>query len=326
MRAAYMPRAGLLEVGDFPDPVLTRDGDVLVQMQYASVCGSDLHMLYDGMHRDDQLGKAGYPGHEGVGVVVESRSARFPVGAEVLTVPPGDAGGCFAELQLVDDEHLVVLPAGGDLPRLLMAQQLGTTVFAAKKFCREPGTTAAVIGAGSAGLFFVQLLRARGYRQVLLSEPNAGRLSVAEGLGAVPVEVPASSLVDEVLRATGGAGVDLAVETAGTDACRAQAVAAVRRGGTVGCFGYPERRGLAAFPVEAAFRKAASVLWTSGAQAEPGLASFHEAVRLIDQGAVDVEYCLRRTVGLEDAVAGVQLARQQGEIVKIVVDLRPVAR
>lgn len=323
MRAAYMPRPGVLEVGDFPDPVLIRDGDVVIQMDYASVCGSDLHILYDGMHRDDQVGKAGYPGHEGVGVVVDSRSARFPVGAQVLTVPPGDRGGCFAELQLIDDEHLVALPAGGDLPRLLMAQQLGTTVFATKRFCREPGTTAAIIGAGSAGLFFLQVLRARGYEQVLVSEPHAARRAVAEGLGAVPVRVPSESLVDAVLHATRGRGADLVVETAGLDACRAQAVEAVRRGGTVGCFGYPERVGVAPFPVHAAFRKAASVLWTSGAQAEPNLSSFHEAVRLIDRGAVDADFCLRRTVGLEDAVVGVELARRQGDIIKIVVDLRP---
>lgn len=318
-----MPRPGVLDVGDFPDPVLVRDGDVVVQMHYASVCGSDLHMLYDGLHREDQIGKPGYPGHEGVGVVVRTRSSRFPLGTQVLAVPPGDTGGGFAELQLIDDQHLVPLPPGADLPRLLMAQQLGTTVFAAKKFCQQPGTTAAVIGAGSAGLFFLQLLRARGYETVLLSEPSAGRLAVAESLGAVPVHVPAQSLVQAVLDMTAGRGADLVIETAGLDACRAQAVDAVRRGGTVGCFGYPERAGLAPFPVQAAFRKAVSVLWTSGAQAEPGLSSFHEAVRLIDQAAVDVEFCLRHTVGLEDAVAGVELARAQGDLIKIIVDLRP---
>jgi L-iditol 2-dehydrogenase len=317
-----MPRPGVLDVGDFPDPVLTRDGDVVVQMQYASVCGSDLHMLYDGLHREDQIGKAGYPGHEGVGVVVESRSTRCPVGAQVLTVPPGDMGGCFAELQLIDDEHLVPLPTGADLPRLLMAQQLGTTVFAAKKFCQQPGTTAAIIGAGSAGLFFLQLLRARGYETVLLSEPSAGRLAVAEGLGAVPVHVPTQSLADAVLDVTAGRGADLVIETAGLDACRAEAVEAVRRGGTVGCFGYPERVGLAPFPVQRAFRKAASVLWTSGAQAEQGLSSFREAVRLIDSGSVDADFCLHHRVGLEDAISGVELARAQGDVIKVIFDLR----
>lgn len=324
MRAAYMPGPGLLDVGEFPDPRLLRDGDVLVQMHFASVCGSDLHMLYDGLHREDQVGRPGYPGHEGVGVVVESRSAGFPVGTPVLTLPPGDAGGCFAQLQVLDDAHLVALPPGGDLPRLLMAQQLGTTIFALKAFGRPTGRTAVVVGAGSAGLFFVQLL-APHFEQVLVSEPHPARLAVAQRLGATPVQVPAESLADAVAAATGGAGADLVMETAGLDACRAEAVQLIGKGGTVGCFGYPERVGLAPFPVQAAFRKAAAVRWASGAQAEPGLASFREAVRLVQDGEVDVDFCLQHTVGLEQAVAGVELARTQGAIIKIVVDLRAPA-
>ena len=324
MRAAYMPGPGRLDVGDFPDPRPVRDGDVLVQMHYASVCGSDLHMLYDGLHREDMVGRPGYPGHEGVGAVVESCSAGFPVGTPVLALPPGDAGGCFAELQVLDDAHLVPLPIGGALPRLLMAQQLGTAVFALKAFGRAAGRTAVVIGAGSAGLFFLQLLAQR-FEQVLVSEPHPGRLAVAQRLGATPVRVPDASLADAVAAATGGAGADLVVETAGLDACRAEAVDLIRKGGTVGCFGYPERVGLSPFPVQAAFRKAAAVHWVSGAQAEPGLSSFREAVRLVHEGEVEVDFCLQHTVGLEDAVAGVQVARAQGAVIKIVVDLRASA-
>lgn len=319
-----MPGPGRLAVGDFPDPRPTSDGDVLVQMHYASVCGSDLHMLYDGLHREDMLGRPGYPGHEGVGVVAESRSDRFPVGTPVLALPPGDAGGCFAELQVLGEGQLVALPYDGDLPRLLMAQQLGTTVFALKAFGRATGRTAVVIGAGSAGLFFLQQLT-RSFDQVLVSEPDADRLAVAERLGAVPVRVPDASLADAVASATGGAGADLVVETAGLDASRAEAVDLLRKGGTVGCFGYPERAGLAPFPVQAAFRKAASVRWVSGAQAEPGLTSFREAVRLVTEGEVDVDFCLEHAVGLESAVAGVEVARAQGPVLKIVVDLRSSA-
>jgi L-iditol 2-dehydrogenase len=120
-------------------------------------------------------------------------------------------------------------------------------------------------------------------------------------------------------------GADLVVETAGLDACRAEAVDLIRKGGTVGCFGYPERAGLAPFPVQAAFRKAARVRWVSGAQAEPGLTSFREAVRLVSAGEVDVDFCLQHAVGLESAVAGVEVARAQGPVIKIVVDLRASA-
>ena len=103
-------------------------------MHYASICGSDVHVIFDGFHNPEFLGRPGYPGHEGIGTVAVSTHPDFPVGSPVLTVPFGQRGGCFAEYQVVDVAQTIALPAGSDLRRLLLAQQLGTTVFAMKKF------------------------------------------------------------------------------------------------------------------------------------------------------------------------------------------------
>lgn len=323
MRAAFMPAAARLETAEFPIPSLTA-GQVLVEMHYASVCGSDVHVVHAGFHNPEALGHPGYPGHEGVGLVVESRSERVPVGTTVLTVPQGTSGGCFAEYQAVDDCQLVPLPDGCDERRLLMAQQLGTVVFAMRKFLRPPVTTAGVIGVGSAGLFFVQLLLRAGCSTVIASDVDPGRLAVAERLGATPVLATSdASFPDAVLGATGGLGAELVVETAGLDACRAQAVAALRLHGTVGCFGYAERLGLAPFPVHAAFRKAATVAWVRDTQSEPGLASFREAVELLESGAVDVEDHVRHVLPLEEAPRGLEQAHRR-EVVKVVLEMPAV--
>ncbi len=316
MRAAFMPSPGQMAVGDFavPEP---SDGEALVQTEYAAICGSDAHVVYDGFHSPAALGKPGYPGHEGVGIVVESRSARVAAGMRVLTVPPGEAGGCFAEYQLVDDRHLIELVPGSDPRRLLMAQQLGTVVFAMKKFFREPAASAGVIGVGSAGLFFVQLLLAQGCEQVIASDVSPARLQIAERMGAKGVQVPQQSFSDEVLRATGGHGADLVIETAGRDICRTDAVRAVRTHGTVGCFGYAERRGLSEFPVHAAFRKAATVAWVRGTQPESGLRSFHEAIRLITAREIDVDDHIRYAIPLDEAPLGFETARAQQDVVKV---------
>ena len=320
MKAAYMPAPGRLEMGTFAEPEVSV-GQVLVQMQYASICGSDVHIVCDGFHNPESLGKPGYPGHEGVGVVVESRSARFEVGALVLTVPQGNVGGCFAQFQVLDEAQVISLPPAGDPRELLMAQQLGTVVFAMKKFYREPVATAGVVGVGSAGLFFVQLLLAAGCQEVIVSDVNAARLEVAESWGAKGVLVPGGSFVDEVLRATGGAGADLVIETAGLDVCRAEAVHAIRTHGTVGCFGYAERVGLADFPVQAAFRRAATVAWVRDTQSEPGLRSFHEAIRLIDEGEIDVSSHIRHVIPLDETPLGLEKARSQRDIVKVLVSM-----
>ena len=212
----------------------------------------------------------------------------------------------------------IALPAGSDLRRLLLAQQLGTTVFALKKFLPPATPTpdlpalAAVIGAGSAGLFFLQQLRARGV-EVIVSDLNRDRLKVAERLGAAQTVLePAASIIDAAQAWTGGAGVDLVIEAAGYDIARAAAVDVVRARGTVGFFGYPQRKGLAPFPVERSFRKAVTMEWSNDTQAEPGLASFRTAIDLINTGAIEVDHCLQAMYDLEDAPAAMAAARAHG--------------
>ena len=212
----------------------------------------------------------------------------------------------------------IALPAGSDLRRLLLAQQLGTTVFAMKYFL--PPTTpaadrpalAAVIGAGSAGLFFLQQLRAQGV-EVIISDLNPDRLKVAEQLGAAQTILePAASIIEAAGAWTGGTGVDLVIEAAGYDVTRAAAVDAVRMRGTVGFFGYPQLRGLAPFPVERSFRKALTMVWSNDTQGEPGLTSFRTAIDLIQAGAIEVDHCLQAMYDLEDAPAAMAAARALG--------------
>ena len=115
MRAACLVGSGRVSVGDFDRPRIT-GGEVLVRMTHASICGSDVHVVFDGFHLPESFGIPGFPGHEGVGVVVESRSERVPAGTAVLTipVPSGTFHGCFAEFMALDAEHVIELPAGHD--------------------------------------------------------------------------------------------------------------------------------------------------------------------------------------------------------------------
>ena len=321
MRASFVSETGRLGIGDFERPQATAPAHVVVEMHLASVCGSDVHSVFDGFLKPEGIGKPGYPGHEGVGVVTESTSDLFSSGDRVLTVPA--LGGCFAEAQLLDDAHVVRLPPDGDLPRLLMAQQYGTTLYAMRAFWTGPaGRAAVVIGTGSAGLFFVQQLRRLGFPLVIACDLRAERLAVARRLGAdVLVHAPGESLTDAVMDLTGGVGADLVVEAAGYDSTRALAVDAVRARGTVGCFGYPERTGDAPFPAYQAFRKSVRVQWISGTQSEPGLRSFHDAVAQIHAGQVDVEHCLGTAYPLEQIDAALLAARDGREGIKIVIDV-----
>jgi L-iditol 2-dehydrogenase len=325
MLAAVMPRHGRIEIDEFPIPSVG-ENEALIQMETAAICGSDVHVVFEGWARDDAIGRPGYPGHEGVGTVVESRSPRFAPGDRVLTVPPGWYGGCFAEYQSVPDQWLLPLPENGDRQRLLMAQQLGTTIFGLRKFwSRPPGRTATVLGSGSAGLFFLQQLVRMGFEQVIVSDLEPGRLAVAQRLGAAAtVLAPGESVVDVTLAATGGEGADLVIEAAGYDLTREWAIECVRKWGQVGFFGYPERRGLAPFAFERAYRKAVTIDFIIDTSLEPGLRSTVEAVDAIHTGVIDVSYSLNERFALANIHDALELARQRGRgSIKMRVDLLP---
>ncbi|WP_293784055.1 zinc-binding dehydrogenase [uncultured Aeromicrobium sp.] len=313
MRAATLVAPGHIVVEHFPRPV-PQAGEVLVQMEHASICGSDVHVVFDGFHRPEMMGRPGYPGHEGVGVVVESVDPGVAPGTRVLTVPPGAQGQCFAEFQVVPSRYLVPLRADSDPRRMLMAQQVGTTLFAMRRIGWPEGEVAVVIGAGSAGGYFVQHLRRLGYRSIVVSDRNARRLETAARLGAThTVLVPRESLEQTVHDVTGGEGADLVIEAAGYDDCRNAAIELVRWQGTVCFFGYPERAGLAPYPSFLAFRRCVTIAWINGAQSEPGLLSFHEAVQLIDDRMIEVDHCLERMLPLEQAARALALARHAGD-------------
>ena len=104
----------------------------------------------------------GYPGHEGIGYVVESSVEDFVKGDLVLTVPNIYESKTFAGYQLIDPKFLLKMPDGVPIPHLLMAQQLGTVVFGARKLPEVLGKTVVVVGQGSVGLFHDFMLRRLG--------------------------------------------------------------------------------------------------------------------------------------------------------------------
>lgn len=321
MLAGRLMAPGRIDVVDAPVPV-AGPGRALVRMHRAAICGSDLHTVFDGMAQVRLPAPPGYPGHEGVGEVVEADSGGVPFapGDRVLTVPTGgtDQALGFAEYQSLPVSQLVRIPEGPEPGDLLMAQQLGTVIYAMKRFWPRvrasasdaAGLTAVVLGVGSAGLFFVQLLEQAGFGQILVSDTERSRLEMAQALGADHVVCPPDeSIVDATMAHTHDAGAALVVETAGYDATRAEAVECASYQGTLGLYGYPERFGMAPFPFYQVFRKALRIEVSVGTQLEPGLTSFGQAVHLIATGAIATDYLQSCTFALPDLAEAFEIAR-----------------
>ncbi|NQT53183.1 alcohol dehydrogenase catalytic domain-containing protein, partial [bacterium] len=89
MRGVRILGPETIEVRDYPDPVPEGE-EVVVRLEAAAICGSDLHGLYR------SPGEKGFiPGHEGAGVVVAVDRARtVKVGDRVCTSAAYHCGAC----------------------------------------------------------------------------------------------------------------------------------------------------------------------------------------------------------------------------------------
>jgi L-iditol 2-dehydrogenase len=310
MKGARWVGVGRVVCEDAPVPSLA-DGEILVRTGYASICGSDLHHVF----RDapPQPAAVGYPGHESVGEVVESRCPGFEPGDCILTVPFPDAGRCLAEFQALPGSACIRLPATAPLSHLLMAQQLGTVIYALRRHALDlVGKDAAVIGQGSAGAFFTFLLRRAGAARVLVSDKSPARLAYSRQLGAeVAVDAGAVSFRSAVMEATGGRGADVVVEAVGSREAFRLSLEVAADGATVVWFGLPEDGGDYPFSFSEFFRRRLTAHAKFGAQGEPGLESFRYAVRLIAEGAIDVAPLLSHVLPIEEVDEAFRIAHDR---------------
>jgi L-iditol 2-dehydrogenase len=310
VKAARWVDTGKVVCEEVPLPSVA-DGEILVRTAYASICGSDLHTVFLGVPGAGGFGP--YLGHEGAGEVVESRCAGFEPGDRVLTVPHAVAGRCLAEYQALPGVACIPLPLGAPLSHLLMAQQLGTVIFALRHHPLDViGKDAAVIGQGSAGAFFTFLLNRAGAARVLVSDKSPARLAYARTLGAdLAVDAGADDFRAAVLEATAGQGAGVVVEAVGSRETFPLSLELAATGGTIVWFGLPEGADDYPFSFHQFFRRRLTAHCVFGAQGEPGLESFRYAVRLIHDGAIDVSPLLSHMLPIEDVGDAFRIAHDR---------------
>jgi L-iditol 2-dehydrogenase len=279
-----------------------------------SICGSDLHVVMMGTGIDHPLPcPHGYPGHEGIGIVVQSRSPKLAEGIRDLTCPNPYNGQCFQAYQRIKPEYCVPLPES-DLPgaQLMMAQQLGTVIYAMNVKPRSlVGKTVVVIGQGSAGLFWTYLCKRAGAERVIVSDLSPTRLAVAAAYGAdICINAGTDDLTTAVNDATSGAGAEFVVEAVGRSETFLQSVDLAKSDGELMWFGLPGVNENIPIDFDKFFRKRLRANSQYGAQNEPGTSSFREALRLIANKQIDVAPLVSHILSIEDIDKGMHLAHE----------------
>ena len=303
MKAGRMLDVGQMVCEEAPIPDIS-DSQILVKTEFASICGSDLHIVMQGaaMAIPEQC-PHGFPGHEGVGHVVASNDPSVPTGIDVLTFPNTAIAEGFSGYQrLSSGQYCLPLPAS-DLPnqQLMMAQQLGTVIFAHNQRLRDvTGETVAILGQGSAGLFWTWLLKRAGAAQVIVSDRSNTRISVAKKFGAdIAVNANDADIGEVVLDMAAGKGADYVVEAVGSSAAHDQSIDISRVGGGLMWFGLPDTNAGIEMSFAKFFRKKLSATSVYGAQDEADAVSFQAAMDHIVNGDIDVMPLCSHTYDIE---------------------------
>lgn len=120
-----------------------------------------------------------------------------------------------------------------------MIEPLAVGFHAAIQGDAHLGQKAVVMGSGCIGLVSMMALKARGVSEVYVVDVMDKRLEKAMELGATAVINGAKEDVAErISQLTHGEGVDLAIETAGTEITTRQAIQVVKKGSVIVLVGY----------------------------------------------------------------------------------------
>jgi L-iditol 2-dehydrogenase len=232
----------------------------------------------------------------------------------------------MAEYFQVPTEYVLTLPGGKSDEEFLMAQQLGTVVYACKHLPNLVGRTAVVIGQGSAGLHWDAMLRRLGLAQIVGLDLHQARVDAATRFGATDAlrlgpGDPRHGAKEAIADMTGGGMADLVVMAAGEKEAIQMAPDLVATGGRIQFFGVPHETEIL-FDFKNLFRSYCTTHSTGGPAAEPGLTSFRQALRLVGDGEIDVRGMVTHHLPLERAFAAYELARTRDDgAVKIVVEV-----
>ncbi len=272
MKAAVFVAPGRIELVDKPIPEVGPN-DALLRITTTTICGTDVHILKG----EYPVAAGLTIGHEPVGVIEKlgSNVRGYQEGQRVIAgaICPSfnsyasqdglssQDGGCTchgykpmggwrfgntidgtqAEYVLVPDAqaNLAPVPDGLSDEQVLMCPDIMSTGFAGAEAANiKIGDVVAIFAQGPIGLCATAGAKLRGASTIIAIDGVNQRLQIARQLGAdVTLNFNEVDVVDEILKLTGGRGVDAAIEALGQQSTFESALRVLKPGGTLSSLG-----------------------------------------------------------------------------------------
>jgi L-iditol 2-dehydrogenase len=334
VKAAVYRGGGRLVAEDWPRPSIG-EGELLLRLKGCGLCGSDIAKIVDPATKVPAVF-----GHEVVGEVaaIGSGMSTYAVGDRVVAahhVPCGDCHYCrrgsesmcaafkasnldpggFAEYVRVPAPNVrhatFRVPPHVSDEAASFVEPLACCLRAVRRARVQPGDTVVVVGLGSIGCLFVQLLKRAG-TAVVGADALSDRAVFARELGAAAggtLEVAAKAQCE----LSAGRGADHVILTGGGAAVLPWTAEIVRDGGGIHYFAGGGGDALP-LPLETLYHRELTI--TATYSSSPS--DLAEAFGLITSGAIQVERLITHRVPLASLASGVDLMRRR-EALKVYV-------
>lgn len=333
MLAAVFEGEGRLSLKQVPVPAIQKPDDVLLQVEGAGICGTDVHIL------EVPPGHPATPGailgHEYVGRVLA-------VGAGVKNLRPGDrvvvAPNLYCGLcaycragrpnQCQDFTTLGIYLNGGfarynvaperachkikpDLPtdEAVFTELLSCIIGGTERVRLQPGESVAVLGAGPVGLMFALAFKAAGAGKLIVTDVSPYRLEFARRIG-VDAALDARGDIATAIRNLTNGGADVVVDAVGS--LFPQAVQVATKGGKIVLFGMNQQ----ARPTVSQYDVTRNELTVYGTFI--GINTFPVAIKMLESGVLQPSVLISHRLPLARIAEGIELLRR-GEANKVVV-------
>jgi len=341
MQAAVVAAPRDVRLAEVPAPV-PGPGEALVRVRAVGLCGSDLQYYAQGRIGELKFASGHILGHEVAGIVEQlGPGAEGPVPGTPVAVDPAIACGrcrfCLegnpnfcknlrffgsppvsgALQEYIVHPAQLLLPLPSEIPMSVGAvvEALGVAIHAVDLGHLSLGASVAVFGCGPIGLMVVRLARLVGASLVWATEPLPHRRKIAVQFGAAAALDPGSEdVVRGIKERTGGEGVDVAFEIAGSSSATVQAVQALRPGGTLVLVGYWKADEVT-LPGITAMRKGLTIRFTRRMKN-----TFPRAIELVRRGQVDLSALVTHEFPLRQVTEAFARAEKRApDVIKAVV-------
>ena len=257
-----------IRLEDVPVPRVKAPDDVLVQVAWCGICGTDLHEYVVGPIvtpiRPHPLTGATLPqtlGHEFSARVVEVGSdvVGVRVGDRVAVMPAIVCGRChycrrglghlclkfactglsaetggLAQFAVLKDYQVSPLPDTVSDVDGAVVEPASVAAYGIDRAGVRGGDVVLITGAGPIGILSALYANAVGAATVVIAEPNPNRADLARAIDVGPVLDPSQEdFSDVIAELTDGVGVDVVAECSGSTPGLSTALTSVRRRGAI---------------------------------------------------------------------------------------------